>query len=342
MGASTKTNLLDVARKAGVSQTTVSRYFNHPGKIHEETRKRISRAIADLDFVPSMTARTLAMSRSQTIGAIVPTFDHALFAREMSDMAELLSQAGYDLLIASGQYEPEQEADLVRTMIGRNVDGLLLVGLERDPGIYDLLNRRGVPYVTTWTIDREMPCPQVGVDNVAAAREIADHLLDLGHQRFAVIEFPTTNNDRARSRLRGFRTAIEARELSLPDEVVFEEPPAYEAGGRILRAVMENPAPPTALLCSSDVFAIGALLEARRLRLDVPGEISIVGFDNLPVSRLLDPPLTTIDLAVSETGRLAARFLLDSIEGRDTPNLFVTEHKLILGESSGHPKNKGR
>jgi len=340
LGASTKTSLLDVARKAGVSQTTVSRYFNDPAKVREETRKRISRAVADLDFVPSMTARTLAMSRSQTIGAIVPTFDHALFARELSDMAELLSQAGYALLIASGQYEPEQESDLVRTMIGRNVDGLLLVGLERDPGIYDLLDRRGVPYVTTWTIDRDMPCPQVGVDNFAAAHEVADHLLDLGHRRLAVIEFPLKNNDRARSRLQGFRTAIEARGLSLPDADVFEDAPTYEAGGRMLRLLMQSDIRPSALLCSTDVFAIGALLEARRLKLDVPGEISIVGFDNLPVSRLLDPPLTTIDLAVSETGRFAARFLLDSIEGRDTPNLFVTEHKLILGESTGRPKKQ--
>ena len=333
----TKTNLLDVARKAGVSQTTVSRYFNEPGKIREETRKRISQAIADLDFVPSMTARTLAMSRSHTIGAIVPTFDHALFARELNDMADQLFKAGYALIIASDQYEPGQETDLVRTMIARNVDGLLLVGLEREPGIYDLLDRRGIPYVTTWTIDREVSRPQVGADKFAAAHAIADHLLDLGHKRFAVIEFPVANNDRARTRLRGFRTAIEARGLSLPNEVVFEEPPAYEAGGRILRSILESNAPPTALLCGTDVFAIGALLEAKRLGLNLPAEISISGFDNLPIAPLLDPPLTTIDLAVRETGQLAARYLLRKIEGADPPGISVARHELILGGSTGRP-----
>lgn len=332
------TNLLDVARKAGVSQTTVSRYFNDPGKIREETRTRISRVVAELDFVPSMTARALAMARSNTIGAIVPTFDHALFARELNDMAEQLSQAGYALLIASGRYEPGEEKDLVRTMIGRNVDGLLLVGLDRDPEIYDLLDRRGVPYVSTWTIDRDVPRPQVGADKFEAAREIADHLLDLGHQRFAVIEFPLANNDRARNRLRGFRAAIEARGFMLPQEAVFQKPPTYEAGGDILRSLMRRDTPPTALLCSTDVFAIGALLQARRLGLDVPGDISITGFDNLPVSALLDPPLTTIDLAVRETGQLAARYLLDRIAGRTPAAISVADHKLILGASTDRPR----
>ncbi|MGS4947129.1 LacI family DNA-binding transcriptional regulator [Meridianimarinicoccus sp. RP-17] len=334
MTGATKTNLLDVARKAGVSQTTVSRFFNEPEKIREETRKRISRAIAELDFVPSMTARALAMSRSHTIGAIVPTFDHALFSRELSDMADQLSQAGYALLISSGQYEPGQEHDLIRTMIGRNVDGLLLVGLARDPDIYDLLDRRGVPYVTTWTIDREVKRPQVGADKFAAAHEIADHLLDLGHRRFAVVEFPLNNNDRARTRLRGFRTALEARGLSLPDEFVFEGLPTYEAGGRVLRSILDCAAPPTALMCSTDVFAIGALLEARRLGVSIPSEISITGFDNLPISSLLDPPLTTIDLAVRETGQLAARYLLDRIEGKIPPMTSIARHSLILGRST--------
>lgn len=342
MKSPTKTNLLDVARKAGVSQTTVSRYFNEPGKIREETQERISQAIAELDFVPSMTARTLAMSRSHTIGAIVPTFDHALFARELNDMADRLSQAGYALLIGSGQYEPGQETDLVRTMIGRNVDGLLLVGLDRDPAIYDLLDRRAVPYVTTWTIDREVARPQVGADKFAAAHEITDHLLDLGHTRFAVIEFPLEHNDRARTRLRGFRTAIEARGLVLPDDAVFEEDPSYETGGRVLRSIMERNAPPTALLCSTDVFAIGALLEAQRLGVNVPSDISISGFDNLPIASLLDPSLTTIDLAVRETGQLAADYLHTKIEGGDPPIISVARHKLIIGQSTGRPRSRPR
>lgn len=337
MSERAKANLLDVARKAGVSQTTVSRYFNEPGKIRDETRKRISQAIAELDFVPSMTARALAISRSHTIGAIVPTFDHALFARELSDMADHLSQAGYALLISSAGYESGHETELVRTMIGRNVDGLLLVGLERDAAIYELLDRKSVPYVTTWTIDRDSPHPQVGADKFAAAHAMADHLLDLGHQRFAVIEFPLASNDRARTRLRGFRTAIEARGLKLHQRDVFEEPPAYEAGGRILQSLMSRQIPPTALMCSTDVFAIGALLEARRTGLTVPGDISIAGFDKLPVSALLDPPLTTIDLSVQETGHLAAGYLLDRIGGQEPMPIAVAPHRLIKGASTGKP-----
>jgi len=334
MRAPKNANFMDVARKAGVSQTTVSRYFNEPDKIREETRKRISQVITELDFVPSMTARALAMSRSHTIGAIVPTFDHALFARELNDMAIHLSDAGYALLIASARYEPGHEAELVRAMIGRNVDGLLLVGLERDPLIYDLLHRKDMPYVTTWTIDRDVPHPQVGADKFAAAHEMADHLLDLGHKDFAILEFPMANNDRARTRLRGFRTAIEARGLVLRENDVFEEEPTYEAGGKVIEALMARPSPPTALLCSTDVFAIGALLQARKIGVDVPGDISISGFDNLSIGALLDPKLTTIDLSVRETGQCAARYLLDRIAGKAPPPVSVAQHRLIPGSST--------
>lgn len=335
MAIRSRAKLSDVARRAGVSQTTVSRFFNEPAKIREETRARISRAVEELDFVPSMTARALAMARSHSIGAIVPTFDHALFGRELSDMAEELAKAGHALMISSGNYEPEQEKDLVRMMVGRGVDGLLLVGLDREAETYGFLQRRGVPYVTTWTIDRASPHPQIGADKFAAAREMAEHLLDLGHRSFAVIEFPLAGNDRARARLAGFRAALEARGVTLTTENLFEEPPTYEAGARILRELAARDAPPTALLCSTDVFAIGAMLEAARIGLSVPGEMSIAGFDNLDVGARLDPPLTTIDLAVRETGQRAARYLLDRIGGGTPETVSVPPHALLLRGSTG-------
>lgn len=320
-----------------MSQTTVSRYFNEPAKLRERTRARIAQAVTTLDFVPSMTARALVMACSHTIGAIVPTFEHALFARELNDMAELLTQAGYALLISSGNYEPQQEEDLVRTMVGRSVDGLLLVGLEREAAIYDLLNRRQVPYVTTWAIDASAPHPQVGADKRAAARDMADYLLDLGHRSFAVIEFPLARNDRARARLAGFRAAIEGRGLTLAPGDVFEAPPTYRAGADILRTLMARAQPPTALLCGADIFAIGALLEAPRLGVEVPRDISVSGFDNLDIAPMLDPPLTTIDLAVRETGRRAARYLLDRIAGETPDRVSVADHALLVRGSTAPP-----
>lgn len=335
-----KVNLRDVARRADVSQTSVSRFFNDPAKLREPTRKRIAEAIAELDYVPSMTARALASSRSHTIGAIVPTFDHALFARELSDTAQYLSQAGYALMISSGNFEPAEEADLVRTMVSRNVDGLLLVGLERDPAIYALLDRKGIPYVTTWMIDPGSPYPQVGADNALAVRDMADHLLDLGHRDFGVLELPSTKNDRTRSRLAGIRTALEARGLSLTPEDIIETPVDYEAGAWSLRRFMERPKPPTAIMCGGDVFAIGMLLEAAKMGLSVPQDLSVTGFDNHGFSSMMVPALTSIDLAVRETGRLAAKYLLDRIAGQNPPRVQVASHSLILRDSTATPRRK--
>jgi len=328
-------NLADVARMAQVSLTTASRFLNDPAKLRPATRDRVAEAVASLDFVPSMTARALALSRSHTIGAILPTFDHALFAREMSVAAGTFADAGYALITSSGDYEPAQEFDLVRTMLGRGVDGLLLVGLDRDPAIYELLKRKGVPHVSMWSIDPAVARPQVGVDHVAAAIDVARHVLSLGHRRIAVVEFPTSHNDRARARLAGFRAALKAAGRPLDPAAVIETSPSHDAGAAALRRLMDRPDPPTAILCGGDVFAIGILLEAPRLGVSVPGDLSVTGFDDQPVSALLHPRLTTVDMAVAATGHAAARHLVDRIDGRPTRMAVVSPHRLLVRDSTG-------
>jgi len=337
MGTARKANLGDVARLAEVSQTTASRFFNDPSKLRPGTRARIAAAVATLDFVPNMTARALALSRSHTVGAILPTFDHALFAREMGVAAEVLAGAGYALVTGSGDYEPAQEFGLVRTMIGRGVDGLFLVGLDRDPAIYDLLTRKGIPFVTLWSVDRDVPHPQVGVDHVAAARAMADHVLSLGHRRVAIVEFPLRHNDRARARMAGFRAALDAAGLRPDPRQTIEAEPSHAAGAKALHAMMAQADPPTAILCGGDVFAIGILLEAQRMGVSVPRDLSVTGFDDQAVSALLHPPLTTVDMAVAQTGRAAARHLLGLIAGEAPGGPAILPHRLILRGSTAPP-----
>ena len=327
-------NISDVARYAGVSVTTVSRFLNDSDKVKPSTRSRIKMAIETLGYVPNGAARTLASSYSHVIGAIVPTLDHALFARELSAIEERLAKSGYNLIVASSNYDPKQEHALVRQMLSRHVDGLVLVGAERAQASYDLLAQRNVPCVTTWATSEKPNQPEIGVDNYRAAFDVAQYLLGLKHERFGLILLPSVWNDRAQARLSGIMDALETRGITLPGNTLIERPINYLEGQIGIRHLLGLENPPTAVICGSDVFAVGATLECKRLGVSIPQELSIVSFDNAELAPLLDPPLTTVDLPIKEIGVRAAEHLLAVIAGHNMPIQSVLGHQLIMRGSA--------
>lgn len=328
-------NLGDVARYAGVSATTVSRFLNDSEKVKPSTRKRIQEAVDALGFVPNGAARTLASNRSYVVGAIVPTLDHALFSRELSSIEEKLAKRGYSLIVASSNYDPTQEADLIRQMLSRNVDGLVLVGADRSQKTYDLMTGRGLPFVTTWAKSDTMKHPQIGIDEFRAAHDVTNHLLDLGHTKFGSILLHSKNNDRATARLEGIKAALSARGQILPANCVLERPINHLEGQIGIRHLLDQSNAPTAVICGSDVFAIGTLLECKRLNISVPEQLSVVSFDNSELAPLMDPPLTTVDLAVRGIGSRAADYLLNAIGGESTPTRTVLDYQLVVRKSAG-------
>ena len=330
-------NISDVAQHAGVSVTTVSRYLNDVSKVKSSTRERIQKAVDTLGYVPNGAARTLASSRSQVIGAVVPTLDHALFARELSAVEERLALHGYSLIVASSNYDQTQETALIRQMLSRRVDGLVLVGSDRGPSSYALLQKRGVPYITTWATSKVAVQPEIGIDNYQAACDATQYLLDLGHERFGAILLPSEGNDRAEARLTGIRDTLASRGQALSSEALIERPINYIEGQIAIRHMTKLKQPPTALICGSDVFAVGATLEAKRIGVSIPKDISIVSFDNAELAPLLDPPLTTVDLPVKEIGNRAADFLLAALSGKPMPVQSVLGHQLIVRNSAAPP-----
>ena len=307
-----------------------------------ETRRRIEGAINDLGYVPNGAARALASNRSRIIGAIVPTLNHALFATELNDLERRLAVEGYGLIVASNDYQLEREYELTQTMLSRHVDGLVFVGVDRDPSIYRLLEKKGVPYVTTCAINKNPRHPEIGVDNFAAAQDVADYLLDLGHEDFGVISHPSAHNDRARARLAGFRAAIEARGHALLTDRVIERPVDFVEGQIAFRHLMSLSPRPTAVLCSMDIFAIGAVLESRRIGVRIPDDVSVTGFDNAALASLVEPTLTTIDLPVRETGRRAAEYLLQTLKGKAAPWQSVLDYDLVVRKSAAGPPRQGK
>lgn len=328
-----RVRLSEVARAASVSPATVSRAISQPELLSAETLAKVRRAAEKLGYRPDAAARALASGRSMTIGAVMPTLDNAIFAKALQAMQRVLAGEGYQLLVASHDYNAAAEAEAVRSLLASGVDGLVLVGAERSPETETMIVAAGIPVILTW---RTSPGHAgVTINNEAAGRLAAEHLFFLGHRRIGVITGRHDFNDRQHARRVGARDYLESVGVGLPDWLAVEQPTTL-AGGRtgcaILLALAE---PPTAIIGGIDMIAIGAMIEAQTRGLDIPADLSIVGIDDLDMSAHLSPPLTTVHVPTARIGAEAAAALLEMIRGGGKPSVIEMPIDLVVRRSSG-------
>ena len=327
--------LEDVARRAGVSTATVSRFFSAPGKVRPAMRNRVREAVEALGYTPHGAARALASRRSNTIGAVIPTLDNAIFATTVQSLQRELAAQGTNLLLAAFDYDPERERGQIENLIVRGVDGLLLTGEARDPAVYKLLRRRGIRYANTYVHNPESPHATIGFDNRRAMHKLVGYLHDLGHHSFAMIAGIAEGNDRASERIAGTREALAERRLALEPGRLLERPYSMTAAREALRHIMALDPRPTAVLCGNDVLALGALLEAGAMGLSLPDDLSITGFDDLDLAKEIPPGLTTIHAPLEEMGRQTAAYLLDPDADEEARPHIELPAELVVRGSTG-------
>jgi LacI family transcriptional regulator len=335
-----KATVEDIARAAGVSTATVSRVLNGSPLVRPELKARVGAQIEALGYVRHGAARTLASNRSHTIGAVVPTINNAIFAAGIEAFERRLEQAGYTLLLAVSNYSLDNELRQVRRLLEGGVDALMLIGNDHRDETFAMLERARVPHVATWSYDGAARCPNIGFDNRDAAMRIVDHLAGLGHRSIGMIAGMTDGNDRAAERLAGVRAALARRALPLPDRLVFERPYSIEAGREALSLFLKLEAPPTAIICGNDVLALGVLFEAIARGISVPDDLSVTGFDNLPLTAHVSPPLTTIDVPSTAMGEQAAGALLAMLQdtGEEIAGVLL-EAPLLVRSTTGPAPN---
>lgn len=331
--------LSDVARLSGVSLATASRALSRPDLVQSETLERVRGAASRLGYIPGGTARALVSGRTMTVGVVVPTLDHAIFARAIQALQTALAGAGYQLLVSSHEYSPVVEASAVRSMLTHGVDGLVLVGADHLDETWDLIKTSPVPVILTWSFDPRFDC--VGFDNERAGRLAAEHLLGLGHRSFGVISGRLRSNDRARLRVAGVRAALAAAGLELPASRVVEQPFTLVGGRAGLSTLASAAVPPTAVICGNDLLAVGAVLETQARGMRVPADISIVGIDNLEISAHLSPALTTVHLPTAELGEQVARRMLARLQGEGMPRRLELPVELVERYSTGPAPHGG-
>ncbi|MEP3348580.1 MAG: LacI family DNA-binding transcriptional regulator [Marinomonas sp.] len=327
----------DVAKSAGVAPVTVSRYLNDPDLVSKRSKEKIAEAIRQLNYVPHAAARTLASKRSRMIGSIVPSLDSSLFGRTIEVFQSHISTAGYNLILASNNYDAEKEREHINQMVSHGVDALLMIGNSRDESIYRLLQAKNIPYVLTWTIDSNQEHPCIGFSNQEAASSITNYLMDLGHTKFAMISGHIKNNDRAYDRLKGVRDTLAQRGLSLADDNFIERPFGVEQGRDAFRLLMCRPNKPTAIICGSEPFAYGAIFEGKKMGIDIPKEVSITGFDDMWLASNITPSLTTVRTPQQQMGALAAKYLIAKLNGEEVPLPKPLGIEIIVRESCAPP-----
>lgn len=333
-----KYRLIDVAREAGVSPATVSRAISQPELLSQDTLARVRGAAERLGYTPDAAARALASGRSRTIGAVMPTLDNAIFSSTLQAMQVALTDRGYQLLVASHDYSAAAEARAVRSLLGRGVDGLMLVGAERADETSQLLDDTGIPVVFTW---RTRPGRAgVTVDNEGAGRLAARHLLGLGHRRIGMVIGRLAFNDRQRARLEGARACLAEAGLALPEWMVSQQPTTLAGGRAGCAALLELADPPTALIGGIDLLAIGCMIEAQARGMSVPRDLSVAGIDDIDMSAHLAPSLTTVHVPTTAIGAQAALMLIGMIEGRAAAEALELPVELVVRRSTGSPRTE--
>ena len=334
--------LSDVALAAGVSLSTASRALAEPKLVQPQTRQKVDDAVRMLGYVPHGAARALASRRSRTVGAVVPTLDNPIFAHSTQALQRALAEAGYTLLLASHEYDAQVELDVTRALVERGVDGLVFVGTDHAPALYEFLARSAVPFELTWAIDPDRHRHCVGFNNRLASIRMTQHLLALGHREFAVVSGYTAHNDRARERVAGVREALAANGLSLPDHRYVETAFSVSSGRSALGELLARGSAPTAIACGNDLLAFGVLLECAARGIAVPQQLSVAGFDDIELAAEVSPPLTTMHIPTAFIGRRAAERLLARLAGKRVARVEDVPVDLVIRGSTGPAPSTGR
>ncbi|CUJ98806.1 Ribose operon repressor [Ruegeria denitrificans] len=324
-----RANLRDVAKVAGVSVATVSRVLNEPGVVKKDTLEKVQAAIDALKFVPSAAARAINSGRTRFVGALVPTLDNAIFARFLAALERTLSERQLSLIVATTDSDLEIEAEKAQSLVDIGAEGLIITGAAHSDALHDLLNRTMLPAIVTSFYDAENPLPTIGYDNAAVAQLALQHLADLGHRRIAVVHGPVHDNDRTRTRLSGLRALPWTGELT-----TYETEISHRGGAEGARRICSQPQKPDAILCLSDVVALGVLFGLQAEGITVPDDVSLVGIDDLPSSAVAVPAITTVHLPVSQMGEKAADALARWISDQERPSAERLEGRLMERQSA--------
>lgn len=339
------TTIKDIAKRTGVSHSTVSRALRGNSLISPETAEKIRLAALEMGYQPSAAARSLKTRRSQVLGVIVSSIDDPFFSEILFGIEETAQENGYSLFIAASQHDPNRERKIVQTMLEQRTDGVIICSSSFSAEQGRQLLSHGFPVVMVNHQSAENYHYSIYHDDVDGSRQVTRHLIGLGHQRIAYLG----NSQSGRTtleRLEGFQVEMDAAGLKIPKDYIHNVPGGDpQLGLASVEYFLNLPVRPTAIVCFNDTLAIGVLKGCSQAGIKVPEQLSVTGFDNITYSAFTDPSLTTFDQPKRSIGAEAARMLLDLVQQEQngntgTPSVKKLQGRLLVRSSTSRPVEK--
>jgi DNA-binding LacI/PurR family transcriptional regulator len=335
-------NIAEVATRARLSTATVSRTINQSGLVRPRTAQRVWRAIRDLGYYPNTQARSLVSGKSRMFGLIISDIVNPFFPELVKSFEFAATHQGYEVIVANTDYNSERMGVCVRRMIERQVDGVAIITSEIDRHLLAELSHRKVPIVGLDVGKLKPLISDLSVDYNKGIREAVQHVVSMGHKRIGFISGPLGLRS-ARTRRSAFLKCMRTCGIRDRHRSVVEGNHKIDGGGIAMAQLLAFPHPPTAVLTSNDLTAIGALRAIHRAGLRVPDDVSVVGFDDIELSQFTQPPLTTIRLSREELGRKAFAALFETVAGlRPAGQQMKISTTLILRDSTAPAKASSR
>ena len=306
--------LADVAKIAGVSPITVSRVVNHPELVTADTLAQVQQVIERMGYVPNLLAGGLASKRTRLVAALVPSLTNSIFVDTIEALTDRLWQAGYQVLLGLSGYPATREDALLSAVLSRRPDAIYLTGINHSAAARQRLVNARIPIVETWDMTPTPIDMLVGFSHERIGHAVGQHLWKRGHRTFGIV---SADDARAVARQRGFMLALEAHGVRKPAVVTVPAPSTLTLGKQGLARMLDAGKRPSAVFCSSDLLAHGALEEARSRGLSLPADLAIVGFGDLEFAQHTFPALSTVRIDRAAIGRHAAELILARIEGRE-------------------------
>ncbi|MED4583186.1 catabolite control protein A [Brevibacillus choshinensis] len=317
--------IYDVAREAGVSMATVSRVVNGNPNVKPLTRKKVLAAIERLGYRPNAVARGLASKKTTTVGVIIPDISSLFFSELARGIEDIATMYKYNIILCNSDQRMEKELQLINTLLEKQVDGLLFMGAEIKEDHLQALTSTTVPTVLAATRDADNALPSVSIDHFQAGYDATQALIDRGHKRIAMITGPLNDPLSGLMRFEGYKKALIDAGIGLQEELVASGNFFYESGLTQTKEFLKLAEPPTAVFAANDEMAIGAIHAIQDSGLNVPGDIEVIGHDNIRLVDMVRPRLTSVVQPMYDIGAVAMRLLTKYMNNEN-----VEEHVVLL------------
>ncbi len=324
-------SIKDIAKAAGVSPSTVSRALSDHPRISQETKERIRHLAKEMEYTPSLLARSLVTQDTATVGVVITMASDPFLTHLVTSIEEVAREQGYSVLMSSSYLDPDRELELVAAFHGRRSKGIIVIGSQIVDGYLQLHDRLPLPIVLTNC--RTYPY-SVSTDNLAGVRQAIEHLVQLGHRRIAYV----ANRRSYRSnldRLTSYQQVLAASGIAVDEDLIIEGDGSLQRGNAAARILLSHSQPPTAVFCFNDMTAIGVLSALQQAKIRVPEQMSVVGFDDVEFAAHCYPRLTTVRQPTDLMGQRLIHMLLALIQGQEDVGPEVLPAELVIRESTG-------